>query len=195
MSLALKNAIVERDVSHLVFPDEVQVLRAEDGVMPAGPTGRVGPSGVAPVPGSLDPAVERLGRAKRPLIIVGYGAQAGLDAVIRLAEELNAAVATTFKAKGQIPDAHPLAGGVLGRSGTPIASWLMNEADLLVVFGASFSDHTGITAKKDTIRVDFDRMALGKLHRRHDPVWGDVSVTADLIRERLPDGTGRRRST
>ena len=164
ISLALKNAIVERDVSHLVFPDEVQVLRAEDGVMPAGPTGRVGPSAVAPLPGSLDPAVERLGRAKRPLIIVGYGAQAGMDAVIRLAEELNAAVVTTFKAKGQIPDAHPLAGGVLGRSGTPIASWLMNEADLLVVFGASFSDHTGITAKKDTIQVDFDRMALGKLH-------------------------------
>jgi pyruvate oxidase len=31
-------------------------------------------------------------------------------------------VVTTFKAKGLISDAHELAGGVLGRSGTPIAS-------------------------------------------------------------------------
>jgi hypothetical protein len=28
---------------------------------------------------------------------------------------------------------------VLGRSGAPIASWFMNEADLLIVFGSSFS--------------------------------------------------------
>lgn len=36
-------------------------------------------------------------------------------------------VVTTFKAKGQIADSHPLSAGVLGRSGTPIASWFMNE--------------------------------------------------------------------
>ena len=41
---------------------------------------------------------------------------------------------TTFKGKGLIPDDHPLAGGVLGRSGTPVASWLMNESDVLVVY-------------------------------------------------------------
>jgi pyruvate oxidase len=189
MSLAVKTAIVERDVSHLVFPDEVQVLPAGDGVMPAGPTGRVGPSAVAPLRESVDPAIERIGQAKRPLIIAGYGARDGMDAVISLAEDMNAAIVTTFKAKGQIPDSHPLAGGVLGRSGTPIASWLMNEADLLVVFGASFSNHTGITPKKDTIQVDFDRMALGKQHPVTIPVWGDVAVTAGLIQDRLPDRT------
>ena len=47
-----------------------------------------------------------------------------------LAEKLGAPVLTTFKAKGLISDAHPNAAGVLGRSGTPIASWFMNEADL-----------------------------------------------------------------
>ena len=47
-----------------------------------------------------------------------------MNDVIDLAEQLNAPVMTTFKAKGQIPDSHPLAAGVLGRSGTPIASWV-----------------------------------------------------------------------
>ena len=49
----------------------------------------------------------------------------------------------------------------------------MNEADCLLVFGASFSDHTGITAKKPIIQVDFDPMILGKMHAVAVPVWGE----------------------
>ena len=64
---------------------------------------------------------------------------------------------TTFKAKGQIPDDHPLACGVLGRSGTPVASWFMNECDALLVLGASFSNHTGIYAGKPIVQVDSTR--------------------------------------
>jgi thiamine pyrophosphate-dependent acetolactate synthase large subunit-like protein len=96
-------------------------------------------------------------------------------------------VLTTFKAKGQIPDHHPLAAGVLGRSGTPVASWFMNEADLLIVFGASFSNHTGITAKKPIIQVDFDRMTLGKFHPVDLPVWGEIGVTAERLAADLED--------
>ena len=78
------------------------------------------------------------------------------------AEKIGAPVITTFKAKGQIPDSHPLAAGVLGRSGTPIASWFMNESDLMLVLGASYSNHTGISPKRATIQVDHDPMALGR---------------------------------
>ena len=53
VSLACKTAILERGVSHLIFPDEVQVLPAEDGVMPSGPDGRVGPTTITPPPDSL----------------------------------------------------------------------------------------------------------------------------------------------
>jgi thiamine pyrophosphate-dependent acetolactate synthase large subunit-like protein len=101
--------------------------------------------------------------------------------VIALAEKLNAPVMTTFKAKGQIADDHPLAACVLGRSGTPIASWFMNEADLLIVFGASFANHTGIEARKPIIQVDFDRLALGKFHPVEVPVWGEIRTTVGLF--------------
>ena len=93
---------------------------------------------------------------------------------------------TTFKAKGQMPDSHPLAAGVLGRSGTPVASWFMNECDLILAFGSSFSNHTGITPKRPIVQVDFDRMTLGKFHPVQVPVWGEIGVTAGLFRERLP---------
>ena len=51
-----------------------------------------------------------------------YGSRFDMDAVLARAERLQAPVVTTFRAKGQIADTHPLYCGVLGRSGTPVAS-------------------------------------------------------------------------
>ncbi|MEL7311168.1 MAG: thiamine pyrophosphate-dependent enzyme [Pseudomonadota bacterium] len=181
MSQAIKTAIYKRGVGHLVFPDNVQPMVAPDGVEASTPEGRTADLRVAPAAGSLDSAIDTLRNAKRPMIIVGYGALEGMPEVIRLAETLSAPIATTFKAKGQIADAHPLAAGVLGRSGTPIASWFMNEADVLLVFGASFSDHTGIYQSKATIQVDNDPMRLGKRHPVDMPILGDVTVTAQQL--------------
>ncbi len=142
MTLACKTALVESDVAHLMLPDEVQILPCD---LPAGgPTGRIGAREVTPPDDALEAAIARLAQAERPMFIAGYGARFHMEPIIELAESIGAPVATTFKAKGQIPDSHPLGCGALGRSGTPIASWFMNESDLVVVFGASFSHHTGI---------------------------------------------------
>lgn len=187
MNLACKNAIVERDVAHLIFPDDVQTLPAGDAEPTAGPEGRIARSCIAPDTVLVTDVINRLEAAHRPIIIVGYGALSGMRDVIALAEKLNAPVLTTFKAKGQIPDDHPLAAGVLGRSGTPVASWFMNECDLILALGSSFSNHTGITPKKPIIQVDFDRMALGKFHKVDLPLWGDIGRTAQLVQAGLSD--------
>ena len=44
MNLACKNALLRRDVAHLIFPDEVQTLPAPEGAAAGGPDGRVTPS-------------------------------------------------------------------------------------------------------------------------------------------------------
>ena len=180
-ALALKTAIVGRGVSHLVLPDEVQVQPAPDRP-PAEPRGRVADLGIAPPADALADAVRAIDEARRPVIVVGHGARFDMGDVETLAEELDAPVLTTFKAKGQISDRHPLGCGVLGRSGTPVASWLMNESDLLVVFGASFSNHTGIAPYKPIVQVDFDPMALGRFHAVTVPVLGHTGVTARALR-------------
>lgn len=190
MNLACKHAIVERDVAHLIFPDEVQSLPAGEAARAGGPDGRLGDRAMLPATDSLAAALQRLKDARRPVIIVGYGAVGRMDPVLRLAEKLKAPVLTTFKAKGQVADGHPLAAGVLGRSGTPVASWCMNEADLLLVFGASFSNHTGITPDKPIIQVDFDAMTLGKFHPVELPVLGEIGLTAEWLWRALPDDTG-----
>lgn len=185
-SRAAKAAIESLGVAHLVLPDEVQVLPARGRGAAGRPDGRLADRAVAPPADALAAASGLLASARRPVIVVGHGARAGMGAVTALAEHLGAPVITTFKAKGLIPDDHPLAGGVLGRSGTPVASWLMNESDLLLVFGASFSDHTGIAPYKPIIQVDDDPARLGRFHPVAVPVLGDAAVTAGLLRD-APD--------
>jgi pyruvate oxidase len=187
VNLACKSAILNRGVSHLVLPDEVQRIPVEPKENPGGPQGRLTARDITPPGASLQAASELLNRAKRPVIIVGHGARFDMEAVMALAEEIACPVITTFKAKGQVSDHHPLGCGVLGRSGTPVASWFMNESDVLLVLGASFSNHTGITPKRPIIQVDFDPMALGKFHPVAVPVWGEIGVTVGLLRDRLQD--------
>ena len=187
VNLACKSAILNRGMSHLIFPDEVQNLPVPEGASAGGPEGRLPSQNITPPAEALDRAVELLAAAKRPVIIVGHGAGFEMERVIALAEQLMCPVVTTFKAMGIVPDSHPLGCGVLGRSGTPIASWFMNEADLLLVFGASFSNHTGITPKKPTVQVDFDAMTLGKFHAVDVPVLGEIGITAGLLSDRIAE--------
>mgnify|MGYP001822914781 FL=1 len=185
MNLACKSAILHRGVAHLIFPDEVPKRQLQEPPAAGTPTGRLPSRSIAPPEDALNAAVELLRGAKRPVIIVGHGARFHMEPVVALAEQLKAPVITTFKGKGLISDSHPLAGGVLGRSGTPIASWLMNEADCLLVLGASFSNHTGITPKKPTIQVDFDLLTLAKFHAIDVPVWGEIGVTTKALAQAL----------
>ena len=180
VNLACKNALLKSGVSHLVFPDDAQVLPASS-MSPGQPAGRITAQDIAPPQASVDDALQRLRAAERPAIIVGHGARFSMEPIVALAEALNCPILTTFKGKGLIADTHPLGCGVLGRSGTPVASWMMNEADLLVVFGASFSNHTGITSYKPTIQVDYDPMSLARFHSVTVPVWGEIGVTARLM--------------
>ncbi len=188
MSLAIKHAILKRDVAHLTFPDQVQTMPAK-GEKAQTPEGRMPALDTAPSSKSFSQALEMLANSKRPVIIVGHGARFHMTKIIQLAEGLNAPVLTTFKGKGQISDLHALGCGVLGRSGTPIASYFMNEADLLLVIGASFSNHTGISPKIPTIQIDFDPLALAKFHKIDLPLLGEISTTIDKLLDHAGDLT------
>lgn len=185
MSLALKSAILNRNVSHLIFPNQVQDMTVSNDVFPDTPAGRLPLMDIRPPKTAVIQSVELIRRAERPVMIVGYGARRCMDAVMRLAENCRLPVITTFKAKGLISDTHPLACGVLGLSGTPIAAHFMNKADLLIVLGATFSKHTGILKTKPTIQVDFDPMMLGKFHSVTVPVWGEIAATCDILQSQL----------
>ena len=187
MNLALKNAILKRDVAHLIFPNQVQDLPAPTASVSSGPSGRLTPLSISPPTESIAKAIKIFRGAKSPVIIVGHGARYSMDVIISFAELHHLPIITTFKGKGLIADNHPLACGVLGLSGTPVSSWFMKESDLLIVLGASFAKHTGISKDTPTIQVDYDPITLGKFHPVTVPVLGEIERTMELFNEGLAD--------
>ncbi len=149
-------ATTQHDVAHLVIPDDVQSL-------PARPAQRQGPPAAAnalPLAASDAARVSRLlDAAVNPLFVIGRGGARSAGAILALAERIDAAVATTFPAKGCVPETHPLATGVLGRSGTPVSAAMQTRSDLIVVFGGGMAPHTGITEKRTVVRIDTDPLA------------------------------------
>ena len=170
---------------------------------PAGPAGRLaGPAHPARAGGRrgggrAGPRAPG-GRSSSPATAPGRA----LPELIALAERLGAPVLTTFRAKGLLPDDHPLAAGVLGRSGTPVASWLMNESDLVLVVGASFSNHTGIATYKTLVAIDDSPGSVGRFNPvdagdprptpgSRSPPWTRPSVRLRRRPTRRPDVAAR----
>ena len=177
VALAVKHAIVDRDVAHLILPDEVQELDGLEAPPDRPMAGRVAAADIHPPDEALAEALKLLDGAERPVIVAGNGARPFRELVVALAERIDAPVITTFKAKGLVGDDHPLACGVVGRSGTPIPAAVMARADAMLVLGASFSNHSGLATWVPTIQVDTDRMTLGKFGPVDVPVLGDIGVT------------------
>ncbi|WP_372620401.1 thiamine pyrophosphate-binding protein [Falsiroseomonas sp.] len=87
------------------------------------------------VPPDIGHGAAHLARSRRPVLVVGLeAAESGAAAAIReLAEVLQAPVLVTYKAKGVLPDAHPLHAGIF--TGGTLEAPCVNAADLVLTIG------------------------------------------------------------
>ena len=95
-------------------------------------------SAVMPAVTALVSAIELLKAAQRPVIIAGNGVHAAkaYDELVAMAELLGSPVATTYNGKSAIREDHPLALGMMGRYGQPVANSVIREADTILVVGS-----------------------------------------------------------
>jgi thiamine pyrophosphate-dependent acetolactate synthase large subunit-like protein/nitrite reductase/ring-hydroxylating ferredoxin subunit len=149
-------ATTQRDVAHLVIPDDVQTLPA---AVDAPPSTTPTPNRLLLNAADSEQIADLIRGSQNPLFVVGRGGMRSSNEIMALAEKVDAAVATTFPAKGCIPEDHPLATGVLGRSGTPVSAAMQTRSDLIVIFGGGMAPHTGITDKRTVVRIDTDPLA------------------------------------
>jgi len=114
---------------HLDLPADV----AGRSAVPAATS--VTPAPLPPLDGELvERAAAMIRAARRPLVIAGLGCRAADAKWLRaFAEALPTPVLTTYKAKGAIPDPHPLALGIF--TGGALEEPLVRRADLIIAFG------------------------------------------------------------
>jgi acetolactate synthase-1/2/3 large subunit len=137
----------------------------------------------------MERALSLLRDAAAPLIYAGHGvvrSGAG-DALVSLAEALGAPVMTSNKARGIIPEDHPLALGIPSMAGVAA---IARDADLCLALGTHFNEYTTLTWKTplpaNLIRVDRDPAALAMNYPAAVTINGDIAQVLDWLLERLP---------
>jgi acetolactate synthase-1/2/3 large subunit len=137
---------------------------------------------------SLSAAFQMLERARRPVLLAGYGVvqSQAHDELQELAKRLsNIAVACTPRAKGAFPESHQQALGVFGFAGHARAERaVLDESDLVLVVGSRLGEISSSSwdvrlGRRPLIQIDIESAEIG----RNFPVeLGLVGDARELLR-------------
>lgn len=144
--------------------------------------------------GQIKKSIECLGRAKRPIFLLGGGlniAHANHE-MLKLVEKTGIPVVTTIMGKGAIPTNHPLYVGNLGIHGSYAANTAISECDVLFSIGVRFNDRiTGKVsefAKKATIiHVDIDPASISRTIVVDIPIVADAKNAVEALLEKITE--------
>ena len=137
-------------------------------------------------------AAEMIRAAERPLIYIGGGVKIGraTEQVRAFADQTGIPSISTLNALGTIPTDAPGFQGMLGMHGTRAANEAVQEADLLIVFGARFDDRatgklTEFAPHARVVHFDIDASEIGKLRETHVAVAGEIAPGIEALTARL----------
>ncbi|MBV9191953.1 MAG: thiamine pyrophosphate-requiring protein, partial [Betaproteobacteria bacterium] len=186
---AVRIALEHRTVTCLVFPNDIQDMKAvptpprEHGTVHSG----IGRSGHAIVPPEeeLRAAADILNAGKRIAILAGAGALQATDELIATAEVLGAGVAKALLGKAAVPDDLPYVTGSIGLLGTEPSWEMMEGCDTLLMVGSAFpySEFLPAEGKARGVQIDIDGRMLSLRYPMEMSLVGDSKAT---LRALLP---------
>ncbi len=146
---------------------------------------------------SHDEAIGIIASAKRPVVLAGAGAIGAEAELIRLAERLEAPLATTLKAKAMFNE-HPHNMDIFGTLSSPTAYEAIDIADCVIAFGASLHHFTTDRGKllkgKRVVMINKEITEIGRNFHPDAALIGDTAVAAKDILHWLDeaeiDGSG-----
>ena len=159
---------------------------------------------VGPDPADVADAAEVLAGAQRPVIYAGQGVHyaKAWPELRELAELLNAPVTTSLGGKSSLDEGHPLALGSAGRSTTLAVRRFLDDADVILGIGCSFTTTDfglAMPEGKTFIHATLDPDDLNKDLEIQHPLVGDAQLVLrallDELKDRpLPEARNRRRT-
>lgn len=143
-----------------------------------------------PDPARVEAVAHVIEASERPVILAGRGAvRAGArDALVALADRIGAVLATTLFARNWF-DGHPFNVGLAGGFAPEDARSILNEADLVLAFGAALTHYTldagRLFPNATLVQIDRDPEAVGAVTRVDHAVIGDARATAIALAEAI----------
>jgi acetolactate synthase-1/2/3 large subunit len=142
----------------------------------------------------LDEFINKLDKAKKPVILAGKGIHSSLayEQVRGVAELWNIPVMTTPGGKGTFVENHPLSLGGLGLGGTEKSSeYIKKDVDLMIIIGSKLSDMSLIDISsdnypKEVVQLDYDPTFIEKsLEVPTLPILGDIKINLQLVLDKV----------
>jgi pyruvate dehydrogenase (quinone) len=187
---AVRTALAHRTVSHLTFPNDLQVAAADqvpyEGVgparLPATAPVYAAPPGL-PRPADLERAAAVLNQGTDVVMLVGAGALGARDQVLQVADLLGSPIVKTLPGKAVVPDDHPLTTGGIGLLGTRPSEEAMEGAKTLFMVGTNFpyTKHLPGPDQVRTVQVDVDQVRAGNRMPTEVPLVGDAAETLQAL--------------
>ena len=150
----------------------------------------------APEPdaGDIQPLLDMIEEARRPLVLVGGGVIRSRGAVPqfrKFIETLNAPVASTIMGGGACPGDHPLFTGMIGMHGSHASNHASDQCDLLIAIGCRFSDRVAtdpatFAPNAKIVHIDIDRAEIDKNVVTDHHIIGDARRVLELLNAKLP---------
>lgn len=189
-TLAMKHALLDRGVSNIGLPNDVQKLPHDEEIQPF--EGRVPSLAFAVEDTLIEKAARVIDEAEHPVIVAGFGARGQGNKLHTLADKISAPIVTTFRAKGVVDESYPLCVGCHGGVGSTAAAELVQKADLLVVIGSSFSDLTQIPGKK-MVQIDINMKNIAKRYPVEVGLLGNSAILIPRLTEKVKEKIDRER--
>ena len=186
---AIRIAKVERTVTCIIIPNDVQELEAVETPPRAHGTVHSGLGFSMPrvVPKNVDlhRAAEVLNSGRRVAMLVGAGALQATDEIIKVADILGAGVAKALLGKAALPDGLPFVTGSIGLLGTKPSWEMMKKCDTLFMIGSSFpySEFLPKEGQARGVQIDIDGRMLSIRYPMEVNLMGD---SVETLRELIP---------
>jgi acetolactate synthase-1/2/3 large subunit len=134
---------------------------------------------------AVDEAVTLLTAATSPAIYAGGGVHASgaHDALVAVAEFLQAGVAQSAEGKGAISDHHSLSLGAAVWPGSPVQAYI-DGADVVLAVGTRLAA-VDLRPDQRVVQIDIDPEEIGRTHRHTLGLVGDAKATLREILGRL----------
>ncbi len=184
VDLAVRHALARRTVSHITFPNDLQIAPADEEPYGGGPAPARAPASspvFLPAPGrprddELQRAAEVLNAGERVAMLVGAGALHARPEVLAVADRLASPIVKTLPGKAVVPDDHPLTTGGIGLLGTAPSEEVMEGCDTLFMVGTNFpyTKHLPQAGAVRCVQLEVDPIRAGNRIPTEVPMVGNT---------------------
>lgn len=118
----------------------------------------------------IDKSVDIINNSKKPIILVGGGAQENWKKVRTFVKNINIPVISSLRGLGVVDDIN--LSGWIGHTGTPWANKILYESDTVIIFGSRLDirqtgSEVDVLDKKNIIHIDIDVNELQECRIKH----------------------------